>query len=172
MILTCPPVQSWEQVVWTDALKENNLLALLNTFKLFQLAQHFHLSVYISKPSSNIPDSLGQTSCTLKVQQLNEQISERFQMGRHLHAWALKAKHIEGKYNPPISPCRYGSAIFQTSVRFSYFRTCARASLQGGGWGSSLCWPITVFNSQLKSGSEANRRQTYPIQRLTLEEKI
>jgi len=53
--------------------------------------------------------------------------------------WAFICMHESWKQNilkentTPISLHRYESAIFQTSIRFSYFRACARARVFGEG---------------------------------------
>lgn len=116
--------------------KQSNLLFPSNTSKL--LKQHSIWFKWIHfKTSSNSPDSLGQTSCTLKVQQLNEQISKCFlkkiiiiflpniyQMGRHLHAWGLKGKHIGGKYNPDLSSQIWVSHISDINKIFLFQDMC------------------------------------------------
>lgn len=157
--------------------------AIFYSFKYlqtFKTSTAFNLSEYIFKTSSNSPDSLGQSSCTFKVQQLNEQISECsffffflpciYQMGRHLHAWGLKGKHIEGKYNPDLSSQIWVSYISDINKIFLFQDMCkGKSSGVGGGGGLQTCIarfaaPRYCIQLTAEDGSGANHRQTYPIQ--------
>lgn len=110
--------------------EEKQPLNLLNTARLLKNIQAFQFDWMHFKTSSNSPDSLGKTSCTIRVQQLNEQISEHpplspnsllpsmYQMGRHLHAWGLKGKHIEGETQPRSLLTDMGQLYFRHQSDF------------------------------------------------------
>lgn len=91
-----------------------------------------------------------------------------YQMGRHLHAWGLKGKHIDGKYNPRSLAADMGQLHFRHQWDF-----LISGHVQGracGGRKSGLrtfpvlpgCGPILYSAHSPRSG--ANHRQTYPIQ--------
>ena len=161
-----------------DRRTEQSNLSLLKSLQTFKTSAAFNLSEYISKHHQIAQTLLGKPAALSKVQQLNEQISECSSFSffffpssfQGFIKWAFICMHEGWKENilkentNPISLRRYGSAIFQTSIRFSYFRTCARASLLGGVGGEvgggiadvrlyrPFCSPDTVFNSQLRTG--------------------
>ncbi len=148
-------------MIWTSLLLEfknrwvgqmrrtKQYFAPLNTFKLSKLAQHFNSEwIHFRKTSSNSPDSLGQTSCTLKVQQLNEQISEcssffllpsMYQMGLHLHAWGLKGKTYWRKIQPRSLFADMGQLYFRHQWDF----------LISGHVQGQVCWGRKMAGLQM-----------------------
>lgn len=163
----------WEQVGWTDVLNKNNILI---PSKLFESSTASNLNEHISKPHQIAQTLLGKPAALLKVQQLNEQISERFFfLPPACIKWAIicmhegwKEKHTEGKYNPRSPFTDMGQLYFRHQWDFLISghvqgRACGEGKL-GGRWlgfkrvPSAALLPVsqpdTVFNSQPRTGVE------------------
>lgn len=71
------------------------------------------------------------------------------QMGLHLHAWELKAKHIEGKYDPDLSSQIWVSYISDINKIFLFLDMCKGK----GFWGGIVRFssPDPVFNPQRRT---------------------
>lgn len=97
--------------------------------------------------------------------------SQHVSNGPSFACMRVERKNILKENITPIFLHRYGSAIIQTSVKFSYFSIRARANLlrAEGGWTAHIsqtdCFAAR-YRIQLTAQNrrEANHRQTYPIQ--------